>query len=196
MGLLALLTVLTGSGLAFPVHSMAGSNVSGVTTLDHSLGSVATQSCSASGLATLSVTPAKTSVLPLEVRTFTATPADSCGNPLSGNASFKWWLSNVELGTLGATSGATVSYSACVAPMSGILHVRATVGGVTRYANSSISVSGEPSPSSGSPPTGSGGPIGSGDAQYRLPEPGTEIGIIVILVVGALVALWVGRRGP
>ena len=55
--------------------------------------------------------------------------------------SFSWSLSSLSLGTLNASGGQTIAYTACVAPMDGALHLEATSDGVTLYANASISVS-------------------------------------------------------
>jgi len=112
--------------------------------LTSALGS--TQQCSSAQLVALVVTPPQADVLPLTGHEFNATAENGCGNPLTQNVSISWWLSSDALGSLNATSGPVIAYTACLAPMAGVLHVRATSGSVSLYNNSSIAVSSWPSP--------------------------------------------------
>jgi len=138
------------------------------------------QNCSGTALADLSATPAKVAATPLEVLMFTAVAENACGAPLTQATSFSWWLSSVSLGTLNSSAGKIVAYTACIAPMGGVLHLKATSGAVTLYANSSISVSAQSSSGSGSPSS-----------------PGVSwagVGIMAALLVAAGVVLLAGRR--
>jgi hypothetical protein len=152
----------------------------------------APENCSAATLTNLSTTPARVQATPLAVEWFTATASNACGAPVTGNVTYSWWLSSVSLGTLSSSVGTTTAYTACVAPMDGTLHLKATSAGVTRYANASISVS---TRSSGSnPPPSSGGTLGAPPAPGGAAIPWWGIGATVALFGGAAVVLVVGLR--
>ena len=151
--------------------------------------------CSTAALASFAVTPAVAYVPPLETQVFTATAMSACGTPLTQNTTFRWWLSSASLGSLSSGSGTSIVYDACVAPMDGVLHVRASSGAVTLFADSSISVSGQqtsgPSPGS-SPSTGSSGTgAESNSAGIRWAATGM---VTFLLLAGA--ALLIGRWKP
>jgi hypothetical protein len=148
------------------------------------------QNCSNSVLASVAVTPNKVTVLPLAVQSFSALAESACGSPLTQNTTFSWRLSSVELGALNATAGAIVAYSACVAPMDGVLHLEATAAGVTVYANSSIAVSAGTPP----PPNTPSGPSGTGGPATPPNNLGLGIGIMAACFVTAGGVVIVGRR--
>lgn len=192
--LLVLALILGANLLGIPIGAAPGPPRSSAMSLERIGGQPTSLNCSGSGLASLTVTPASVAVLPLQVQVFTATADDACGTPLGQNVTISWWLSSVSLGTLNSSAGVKVAYTACVAPMSGVLHARATAGAVTLWTNASISVSSHSSSGSGPPPSSSNGSL-SGDG----PSPGQGvpwggIGIMAALLLGAGVVLFIGRR--
>jgi len=128
------------AGFALDIGAARGSPGSGTATVVRVGDQAVPESCSQSAFARLSVTPASVAALPLQNQIFAATAENACGDTLAQPVSFSWSLSSLSLGTLNASGGSTIAYTACVAPMNGVLHVEATSGGVTLYANASISV--------------------------------------------------------
>jgi hypothetical protein len=196
----AVLAGLVAFGLvlgAVGVSGLAGPRA-GPTRLNASdLGSTGFQStpqnCSGTGLADLTATPAKVAATPLEVLLFTAVAETACGASPTPATSFSWWLSSVSLGTLNSSAGRTVAYTACIAPMGGVLHLKATSGAVTLYANSSISVSAQSSSGSSPPSSPSGFPGGVG-ASNGSSISWVGVGIIAALLAAAGAVLFAGRR--
>ena len=179
------LTGLTGPGLGPERSNAPAFGSAGVNPIP--------QNCSQTVLAGLTATPAKVGATPLEVLLFTAVATNACGAPLAQDAVFAWWLSSVSLGTLNSSVGRTVAYTACLAPMGGILHLKATSGTVTLYSNSSISVSAQSSSGPDSPVPLGGFPGEAGSAS----GPGVSwagVGIMAALLVGAGLVLVAGRR--
>jgi len=148
------------------------------------------QNCSNTVLANVTSSPAKVAVTPLEAQTFSATVDSACGTPLLGNVSITWWLSSASLGALSSSYGTTTAYTACLATMDGTLHVKAAWEGVTRYANSSISVAGYSSSGQSPPPSFSNGAGSSSPVAV----PWGALVIMVALLGGATIVLVVGRR--
>lgn len=146
--------------------------------------------CTPAVMTGLTVAPATVEVLPLEDQVFLASTMSSCGSSMTQNTSFTWWLSSGSLGALNSSAGSRIAYAACFAPMGGVLHVKATSGSVTLFANSSITVSGQqPSGQSPDPNPTAGAPI---------PSPGVPWAAIamVTLVLLAGAVLVVGLRKP
>jgi len=126
---------------------------------------------------------------------FTADAEGACGTPLTQGVSFSWWLSSPSLGLLNSSDGPLVAYSACLAPMGGVLHVEAKSGGISLFANSSITVTlqnpGWQDPSSNSSAGTLGGSGSSGPAGVR---EVVAVGVIVLLGGGAGAVVLYGRR--
>ncbi len=192
-GLVAFLIVLGAFALPGPAGHRQGSELSGTSSIGRSDPPSIPQNCSETVLADLSATPAKVAVTPLEVLMFAAAAENACGTPLTQNLSFSWWLSSVSLGTLNSSAGRTVAYTACVAPMGGVLHLKATAGAVTLYANSSISVSAQSSSGSSPPSSSSGFPGGVGSSNAPTIS-WAGVGIMATLLVAAAAVLLAGRR--
>lgn len=150
--------------------------------------------CSGTALAHLAITPVQVAATPLQVLMFSATSENVCGTPLTPPAGFSWWLSSVSLGTLNSSTGSIVAYTACIAPMGGVLHVKASSGAVTLYANSTITVSASsssgPSPSPSTPGGFPGGVTPSSAATISW----SGLAIMVALFAAALAVLMVGLR--
>lgn len=111
--------------------------------------------CSTNGLARLAIDPPTARVLPLANDVFWASATNACGSPVGPGVAYTWSLSSIELGALNTTTGPTVAYSACLAPMDGALHLRASDGPVTLFSNSTVSVTGQGSAGSSPAPAGS-----------------------------------------
>ena len=152
------------------------------------------QNCSDNVLENVTSSPAKVAVTPLEAQTFSAVADSACGTPLVGNVSIVWWLSSASLGTLSASHGTTTAYTACLAPMDGTLHVKATWGGLTRYANSSISVAGRSGSGPKPPPSSSDAGSGGAGSPSPVGVPWGALAIMVALLGGAAIVLILGRR--
>jgi hypothetical protein len=154
----------------------------------------ATENCSSSMLALLTATPTKVAVAPLDVQVFAANAESACGTPLTDNVSITWWLSSVSLGTLSSTGGSTTTYTACIAPMDGVLHVKAVDGGLSLFANSTISVSLQSTSGSNPAPGAPTGATGDGEPSSSVPVPWGAVGIMGALLGTAAVVLVLGRR--
>ena len=153
--------------------------------------------CSDGGLASLSVTPRAIRLLPLDVQWFSAVAENSCSVSLTHNVTFSWWLSSVSLGTLNGTGGGAVAYTACVAPMSGVLHLKAVSNQVTLFANATISVTGHASGDPNATSVVSGAGAGGAGGLNFDGVPVGSVGIMAGLIVLAATALYLGRRrGP
>jgi hypothetical protein len=154
--------------------------------------------CSEARLSHLFTTPASANVSPLEDQKFTVTALNACGTPLAQMPAFSWWLSSPSLGLLNSSSGPDVAYTACLAPMDGILHVAATSGGLTFYANSSITVSlqnpGSESSGTGASNGSTGGSGAPGPA--ALPRDLLELGVVGLGIGGVVVLLYGSRKRP
>ncbi|HKZ48814.1 MAG TPA: DNRLRE domain-containing protein [Thermoplasmata archaeon] len=85
-------------------------------------------------VASVAVTPGSVSLLPFDGQTFTADAYDAFGNPLAGQ-NFTWAVTG-GVGTLNATWGASVSFTAAPPPANGT--VEASVGAVTGAAQVSV----------------------------------------------------------
>ena len=150
--------------------------------------------CSSSDLARITIDPANVHVLPLSVEVFSAEAVNACGAPVGPGAVYSWSLSSVELGSLNTTTGSTVAYTACLASMAGVLHLRTAMGPVTLFTNSSVSVAGQGVAGSSPTSSGSSNPAGgSGDPSIHL---STTEGIVVVAGIFALagVVLALGLR--
>lgn len=144
-------------------------------------------------MADLKVNPAKVAATPLEVLLFNAATENGCGVPFTQGVTFSWWLSSVSLGALNSSTGSSVAYTACVAPMGGVLHVKAALGLTTLYANSTISVSAQASSGQSPPPTSGGGlPTGVAPSSTTA-DSWVGVGIMVALFAGAAAVLIAGR---
>jgi hypothetical protein len=194
VGLFVTLVVMGAFVLTDGVGTAQGREGSGTTTLVQVVPSEAPANCSRTALASLTTAPASAAVLPLENQLFIATAESACGTPPAQATSFFWWLSSPSLGTLNASGGATIAYTACVAPMDGVLHVRATSGGITRYANSSISVSGQSSSGTNPPPGAPSGSPSGGGLSIPRGNPWAGLGIMVAFVAMAGLVLYFGHR--
>ncbi len=169
----------------------------GLTTPHLALHGGSPSDCSGGALAHLATYPAAVNISPLEDQMFTAAAESACGTPLTQGVSFSWWLSSPSLGLLNSSNGPLVAYTACLAPMGGILHVEAKSGGVTLQANSSITVTlqnpGWQDPSSNS----SAGTLG-GSGSFGAPPIREDTAVVVIVLLGggaAAVVLYGLRRG-
>jgi len=153
--------------------------------------------CSQPRIAYLVVAPLSANVSPLENQMFSASALDSCGGPMAEAVSFSWWLSSPSLGLLNSSEGPAVAYSACLAPMSGILHVEASSGGITVFANSTIAVTlqnpGWQDPSQGSTSGTAGGGELSGLSEGQRYALGVAIPLLA--ATAAAVVLYGRRKG-
>jgi hypothetical protein len=155
--------------------------------------------CSGVALAHLATYPAAVNISPLQDQMFTADAESACGTPITQGVSFSWWLSSDSLGLLNSSNGPLVAYSACLAPMAGILHVEAKSSGISLFANSSITVTlqnpGWQDPSSNSSAGTLGGSGSTGAAGAR---EVAAVAVIVLLGGGAVAVVLYGRRrgGP
>lgn len=124
--------------------------------------------CSGTILTRLAVTPMAVEVVGLHTQEFVATAVSSCGANLTPITTVSWALSSGALGTLSSNAGASTTYTACLAPMSGLLHVTGSFQGVTLRVNVSIAVSYASAGGSSSPgapnasPATPGVPLGGG----------------------------------
>jgi hypothetical protein len=188
--LVVLVVCLLVGGATF-IGARGGSGASGLPSVR---ASEIPGNCSDTELAHLALSPASVAVLPLKVEIFSVAAENGCGTPLAVATSFAWWLSSISVGALNATTGASVAYTACVAPMGGVLHVKAMSGEVTLFANASITVSGQGS-SGGSPAPGApGGSLGSGGASSPALTRTEGIALISGCFLGAALILYLGRR--
>jgi hypothetical protein len=152
--------------------------------------------CSGSGLPVLAIHPGNVNVSPLQDQVFWATVSNGCGSSTGEATVFSWWLTPTYLGVLNSTAGAAVAYSACLAPMSGTLHVTATTGGQTLYANSSVAVTLQ---NPGWENTGADASNGSGSVAGNsrltpVTQEAAVIGVSLLVLVG-VVALIYARKG-
>ncbi|MGP8075316.1 MAG: hypothetical protein ACLP8Y_01035 [Thermoplasmata archaeon] len=194
VGVSVVLLVLAALLLTIEVAPAWGSERS-VSTVNAPVSLIAApENCSSTVLASLTATPANISVTPLEVQTFSATADSACGTPLVQNVNVSWWLSSASLGTLSSSSGPTTAYTACLALMGGFLHLKATSGGITRYANSSISVSLHSTPGQDPPPGSSDGASGGAGSSSPVAVPWGALAIMIALLGGAAIVLVIGRR--
>jgi len=183
---LTVVALLFGNAVVVTTGTTAPHRV-GWATFGDRFASANASNCSATALASLSTSPAKFTASPLATRMVTAIAVSPCGGRLTVGVTYAWWLSSVSLGTLNNTNGASTVYTACIAPMDGTLHVKATNSGITLYANSSIAVSAQASAGSGAPSS----PVGQSGGT-TLPWAG--IGVASVLLGGAVVVLMVGLR--
>jgi len=146
-------------------------------------------------LARFTIDPAVVNISPLQGQRFTATAESTCGTPLTSKTTFSWWLSSPSLGLLNSSDGPAVAYTACLAPMGGLLHAEATSGGVTLYSNSTIAVTlqnpGWQDPSSNSSSGALEGSGASGPAETQREAAALLVGL---LVAGAVAVVLYGRR--
>ena len=112
--------------------------------------------CTDPVLRSIVVSPANISVKGLGTQVFNATAVSSCGSPMTEGLVVSWALSASDLGTLNATTGTSVTYTACLAPMGGSLRVTGILAGVIVSSRAIINVwhSPDSSTSSGSSPPG------------------------------------------
>lgn len=110
--------------------------------------------CTDAVLQSVIVSPANISVKGLGTQVFNATAVSSCGSSMTESAVLSWALSASDLGTLNTTTGASVTYTACLAPMGGTLRVTGTFEGVSVTSRAAIDVwhASTPSTSSGNTP--------------------------------------------
>ncbi|MFZ0699808.1 MAG: hypothetical protein WAN74_06445 [Thermoplasmata archaeon] len=194
VGFLVALLVVGAFVLCAEVGTTQGVPRSGGTPFGGEFAAGVSSNCSGTVLARLNATPTQADVIPLGVQMFTATTESACGTPLTQSTSFAWSLSSIALGTLNSSVGATIAYSACVAPMGGALEVKATSGGVTLYANSSISVTVQSSSTQNSTSSPPGEPLGGSQSSNLRGDLWAGLGIMAASLVAAAVILHFGRR--
>ena len=124
------------SSPAGPSRGAAGLATSSVPR-DHSSGG-----CLGIEIGFLQISPADVTVVGLSSRTFTATAWSTCGSNLTASTQFTWRLSSVEVGSLASSAGPIVVYTACEAPMTGVLHLLGVYEGVNVSANATIHIAG------------------------------------------------------
>jgi hypothetical protein len=89
-------------------------------------------------LATVSVSPTSAALEVGGTLTFTATPT-CMGGPCVRGTTYSWSLTN-DSGTLNATTGASVTFSAGMSPEKDSLFVNATLDGVTKGASATVTI--------------------------------------------------------
>ncbi len=192
---LVLVTGLSGLSSAARSSPPIESSPAPSTLLSQTPGARSPQTCQGNVLTQIVSSPPSANVSPLEDQEFVVSALNGCGTPLTQPASFSWWLSSPSLGLLNSSDASTVAYTACLAPMSGVLHVAVTSGGITLYANSSIAVTLQnPGWESSGSGASSGDPGGAGSSTAIVHET-LELGV-VLLAVGGVALLLHGRRKP
>jgi len=149
--------------------------------------------CSVSSIGLVSVTPQSVSVGGSARETFTATALSNCGTVLTNSTQFSWRLSSSSVGSLGSDSGPSVVYTACLAPMDGVLHVEGAYNGTSRTANATIKIAGA---GGGAFP---GAPVVTAGNGSESLWSGTDVGLALmgLLIVGGIaVFLWGQRKEP
>jgi hypothetical protein len=160
-------------------------------TLGREVGS--TSACSGDLLGSILVSPEVATVSGSASRTFSAEAISTCGFNITNITHFSWRLSSTSVGSLGSTTGSVVIYTACVAPMDGVLHLTGYRGNVTLNVSASIRIGGG---TFGSTPGDPGAPALPNDSPSPLSR---EIGLLlvgVLLTGGALLILWGWRSRP
>jgi len=148
------------------------------------------ENCTPVWLGSVRVSPQTVSVGPSATQTFTGIALSTCGASLTNLTHFSWHLSSSSVGSLGSASGTSVVYTACIAPMEGVLHLVGTFNGTNLTANATIKIAG-----------------GSGGGAIGFPGQSSENGgsnsssdrwmgypVMVILITGAIVVFLWGRR--
>lgn len=97
------------------------------------------------GITSLAVTPTSAGLTPGASQTFSAAAADGAGRPIA-NATFTWRLTPSTLGSLNATTGATVNLTAGAGPGMGTLWVNGSYNCSQHTARIPIAVSPGPGP--------------------------------------------------
>lgn len=133
----------------YTAGSTTDSNVAGTTTsnpdiLGNAKNATLTiqQGPSGTVLDSVSIAPASSTVAPGGTQTLTATAKDSTGATISSGVTFAWTITGV--GTLSATSGSSVTYTAGSATGSATVSVTATQGTVTKNGSATVTVSSTP----------------------------------------------------
>jgi len=153
---------------------------------------LATASCSNGTLASVRVTPDVVSVGASSSQSFSASAWSACGTILTNLTDFTWKLSSTSVGSLAADQGTTVVYTACVAPMDGVLHLSASYNGTVRSANATIRIAGG---GIGAPPVSSGALPGA-PGNSASSEPFLGFALMATLIGGGVVVfLWGQRSG-
>lgn len=151
-------------------------------------------SCSDPSLTGLTVSPNSAHVAGLHAQTFSATALGSCGGELTNRTVFTWALSSSSLGALSSTTGASTTYTACLAQMSGLLRLTGTYDGVVLRENVTLSIS--YASSGGSGPQGGESTNLSGTNLSAADERWAGAAVAVLLVtVGILLVIRTARRG-
>ena len=184
---LGMILSTSGAGPRGPVVTAAGSGRTSLISTGLRGVERAAGNCSTLSLSSVRVSPQSVSVSASATQTFTATALSACGTTLTNTTHFSWRLSSSSVGSLGSTVGASVVYTACLAPMDGVLHLVGTYNGTSLTANATIKIAG-------------GGSDGFSGAPESLPgnesqdsSTGKIVGIalVVILVMGGVaVFLW------
>lgn len=149
--------------------------------------------CSDPVLTSFLVTPTAAEVMGLHTQDFAATAVGSCGVNLTQGTTVNWALSSGALGTLSSSTGASTTYTACLAPMSGLLRVTGSFQGVTLQVNVSIVVS----YASAGGPNSPGGPNGGTATPGDLLSAGKWLGwsvAAILVVAGTALAVRTQRQ--
>ena len=155
--------------------------------------SSASAPCSNTSLGSILVSPLVATVSASASQTFTARSLSTCGTDLTNLTNFSWRLSSASVGTLGSSSGPTVVYTACVAPMDGVLHVVGILGSAYRSVNATIRIGGG---AFGDLPGTPAAPIVGNASSSPLSR---QVGVVlvgVLLLGGVFVILWGMRSRP
>ena len=154
---------------------------------------LAEDACSNGSLQSIVVTPQIVTVSASGSQTFSARGVSNCGTNVTGLMHFSWRLSSVTVGSLASSSGPTVVYTACVAPMDGILRLVGSLGSVNLTANATIRIGGG---SFGNVPGTPAAPVlGNASTNPLSREAGLAL-VGTLLLGGILVLVWGLRSGP
>jgi len=127
----------------------------------------------------VSVSPSTFTLAPSDMQAFNATP--TCKTPCTVAPTYSWALTNKSMGSLSATSGSSVTFTASTFTGTVVLYVNATLNGktVSSYATITVAIN------SGSGPT----PFLSGMVLYAL-----IIGLLVVVAIVIIALLIRARR--
>lgn len=200
------LAVILAAALALSPFATGETHASVPASFPHSMDSGSSEwgevNCTSTILSSVSVGPSEASTVGLTSQLFRATALSSCGTNVSAQTQFAWSLLPTALGELSAGTGPTTLYTACISPMSGTLRLTASLGGVVRSTNVSITVVYDPSPGGNSPHPTSSGSVGS--SASGIPIESIVVVSVSLILLGLLggvsLRAWVksgaARRDP
>jgi len=152
-----------------------------------------TTTCFNASLGSILVSPRLASVSASGSQTFTANALSTCGTDITNLTHFWWRLSSTTVGSLGSDTGPTVVYTACVAPMDGVLHLVGILGNVNLSVNATIRIGGG---SFGDLPGSPAAPVVGNLSTTSLSREAGVVLVGVLLFGGIFVVVWEMRSRP